>query len=314
MTKHSASELDPAIVEGLQIDPARTDVRSGSFSSKISTTTDGQTWHYFLKTSSEEDTANTRSTYWKNIYCWCITDDRLTGEYLALKAMHSIVPSLCPSAVAYGRLRNSPGSFLVIDYLDSGPSSRASEKGSGLSLAQKLARLHQTPAPVPKGQNTAFYGFPVPTFCGPRAQCNSYRRSWKDFFIENRLSSIRDACIANHGPEQQLTSLIDMTIDDVVPKLLDDAHLGGKTGIRPVLVHGDLWSGNHFAARIGGRGGMEEVIFDPSACYAHSEYVSSLSRFSTFIEFGTPTLCSNIRRNPPAKIKHPRDDTDREPR
>ena len=67
--------------------------------------------------------------------------------------------------------------------------------------------------------------------------------------------------------------MIDMTIENVVPKLLENGHLGGKAGIKPVLVHGDLWSGNHLVARIGGQGGMEEVIFDPSACYAHSEYV-----------------------------------------
>ena len=204
-----------------------------------------------------------------------VTNDGLAGEYTALKAIHSIVPSLCPSGTAYGRLRNSSGSFLVIDYLDFGTSSPASDGGSGLSLAQKLARLHQTPAPIPDGQNTAVYGFPVPTFCGPTAQRNSYYPSWKVFFSENRLRFIRDACTAKHGPEQELTSMIDMTIKNVVPKLLDDGHLGGKAGIKPVLVHGDLWSGNHLVARIGGQGGMEEVIFDPSACYAHSEYVSS---------------------------------------
>ncbi|KZV93157.1 Fructosamine kinase, partial [Exidia glandulosa HHB12029] len=34
--------------------------------------------------------------------------------------------------------------------------------------------------------------------------------------------------------------------------------------ITPVVVHGDLWSGN---ASVG-----SGQVFDPSACYAHSEY------------------------------------------
>ena len=105
----------------------------------------------------------------------------------------------------------------------------------------------------------------------PTAQRNTYCHSWKDFFTENRLRFIKEACIEIHGSESQLTSLIDKTIENVVPKLLDDNRLGGQAGIKPVLVHGDLWSGNSCTARIGGRGGMEEVIYDPSACYAQSE-------------------------------------------
>ena len=183
------------------------------------------------------------------------------------------MPSLCPSALAYGRLEDSFGNFLVTDYLDRSGKPGPDDEGSRLSLGEKLAKLHTAPAPVPQGHDTAVYGFPVPTFCGPTAQANSYYRSWKDFFIENRLRFIRDACVANHGPDQQLTDTIDKTVETVASRLLDDDHLGGELGIKPVLVHGDLWSGNQFTARIGGQGGMEEVIFDPSACYAHSESV-----------------------------------------
>ncbi len=39
-----------------------------------------------------------------------------------------------------------------------------------------------------------------------------------------------------------------------------------------MVVHGDLWSGNRGRGTIGADGGVEDVIFDPSSCYAHSEY------------------------------------------
>ena len=42
--------------------------------------------------------------------------------------------------------------------------------------------------------------------------------------------------------------------------------------VRDKTCHGDLWSGNNGRGRIGGKGPVEEVVFDPSACYAHSEY------------------------------------------
>jgi hypothetical protein len=55
----------------------------------------------------------------------------------------------------------------------------------------------------------------------------------------------------------------------VVPRLLGDGHLNG---VKPVIVHGDLWSGNASKGIIGGQGDVQDVIYDSSACYAHSEY------------------------------------------
>lgn len=40
----------------------------------------------------------------------------------------------------------------------------------------------------------------------------------------------------------------------------------------PVVIHGDLWSGNKGKGVIGGEGAVEEVVFDPSAVWGHSEY------------------------------------------
>jgi fructosamine-3-kinase len=66
--------------------------------------------------------------------------------------------------------------------------------------------------------------------------------------------------------------LIEDTCEKVVPRLLSDGHLGGKEGIKPVVVHGDLWSGNASRGVIGSAPGTEEVIFDSSASYSHSEF------------------------------------------
>jgi len=73
-----------------------------------------------------------------------------------------------------------------------------------------------------------------------------------------------------------------------VPRLLRDGHLGGEKGIMPVVVHGDLWSGNAGRGRIGGEGEVEEIVFDPSSCYAHSEYDLGIMRM--FGGFGAATM------------------------
>lgn len=152
-------------------------------------------------------------------------------------------------------------------------SARDGGEGSGMSFAKKLAKLHMTPAPTPQG-----FGFAVTTFCGSTPQKNDYKSSWAEFYAENRLRAIGRAIKENHGPDSSFATLLQKTADQVVPKLLGNGHLGGEHGIVPVLVHGDLWSGNKSRGTIGGKGGIEDVIFDPSSCYAHSEYELGIMR------------------------------------
>jgi fructosamine-3-kinase len=150
--------------------------------------------------------------------------------------------------------------------------SQSTEKGSILQLAEKLAVLHKTPAPIPEGQTQPVFGFPVTTCCGSTGQKNTYKSSWADFYAENRLRAILHACDESNGPDLELKSWVEKTISNVVYRLLGDDHLGGKEGIVPVIVHGDLWRGNQTRGRIGGQGEAGPVVFDPSASYAHSEY------------------------------------------
>lgn len=98
-----------------------------------------------------------------------------------------------------------------------------------------------------------------------------------------------------NGKDAELSKLVQRTINDVVPRLLGEGHLQSlnpETGewgdVVPVVVHGDLWSGNHGSGAFssyGGEGEVEEVVFDPSSCYAHSEFEFGIMRM--FGGFGT---------------------------
>jgi len=70
---------------------------------------------------------------------------------MSLNAIHAAVHSLGPRSHAYGEMSDTSDSyFLVTDFLDL--SARPSSgNGSGISLAQKLVKLHSTPAPTPEG-------------------------------------------------------------------------------------------------------------------------------------------------------------------
>ncbi|WEW61773.1 protein kinase [Emydomyces testavorans] len=242
------------------------------------------------------------------------------GEYASLNAIADVVPEMCPRGLAWGELEQEEGGggggwFLATEFLELGRG-RGVRRSREAGLARRLARLHCTRAPAPpsatergdcvvnvaekkkngpdgRGDDDGElqFGFPVPTFCGDVRQANEFRRSWAEFYAEQRLRSVLAESEKRNGADRALRELVEKVADTVVPRLLGDGHLGydkhgSGEGIVPVVVHGDLWSGNTGTGRIlrnksrhdddvdGGEGDEDvgDVVFDPSACYAHSEF------------------------------------------
>ena len=207
---------------------------------------------------------------------------------MSLNAINAAVPSLCPRSFGHGRFKSDPQtSFLVTDFLHL--TSRRSSKAPGPSLAQKLAKLHTTPAPVPDGYDKPMFGFPVTTCCGDTAQNNSYKETWADFYADNRLRFILREGEQNQGNDKEFHNLVETTVSKVVPRLIGEGHLNNGRGVIPVVVHGDLWSGNASVGIIGDKKGEpEDVVFDSSACYSHSEF--ELGIMKMFGGFGASFL------------------------
>ncbi|SPQ20617.1 5abdc0d3-5e2a-4e37-8ab9-dfa23d91c169 [Thermothielavioides terrestris] len=253
--------VDPAILEALGLEATSSKLVShggSSFSStlKLVATKNGEELTYFVKTGTGPD-----------------AEIMFRGEHASLNALHSADPSLhlCPRSHAHGAMRSSPGKFfLVTDFLDF---NSTAPDGTGLTLAAKLAKLHTTPAPIPKGFSKPMFGFPVPTCCGATKQDNTWTESWPEFYAEHRLRAVFREAVRKNGPDKELAEAVEKVASAVVPRLL-----GRLEGVVPVVVHGDLWSGNHGRGRIGGKGGVEEVVFDPSCVYGHSEYELGIMR------------------------------------
>lgn len=197
----------------------------------------------------------------------------LPGEHTSLNAIHNAVPTLCPQSFGHGKFAETPSKhFLVTHFLDL--SSRLSSSGSGgtSTLAQKIAKLHTTPAPTPQGYDKPQFGFPATTCCGDTPQDNSYKSSWADFYAQNRLMFILARSEKSNGPDPDLRKLVEATAQNVVPRLIGDEHLNNGKGVTPVVVHGDLWSGNASKGKLPGMDKPEDLVFDSSAVYAHSEF------------------------------------------
>jgi len=117
------------------------------------------------------------------------------------------------------------------------------------------------------------FGFPATTCCGDTPQDNSFKGSWADFYANNRLRFILRRAEKSNGMDKELHNFVETTASKVVPRLIGDDHLNNGKGVTPVVVHGDLWSGNASVGTIGAKGGdAEAVVYDSSACYAHNEY------------------------------------------
>jgi protein-ribulosamine 3-kinase len=196
----------------------------------------------------------------------------IQGEHASLNAVNEAIPSLCPRSFGYGRFESQPDtSFLVTEFLHL--TGRSASKSKAPSLASKLAKLHNTPAPIPEGYDKPMFGFPVTTCCGDTPQDNTFESSWADFYAEHRLRFILRRGEKAQGKDSTLHTLVEKTASRVVPRLLGDAHLNNGKGITPVVVHGDLWSGNASTGTIGDADGDPQgVVYDSSALYAHSEY------------------------------------------
>ncbi|KAI4275219.1 MAG: hypothetical protein L6R38_005916 [Xanthoria sp. 2 TBL-2021] len=200
-----------------------------------------------------------------------------TDEFESLSAIHKAVPSLCPRPLAHAKLTKSEGYFLLTEFIDMTATDHLQSSGS--SLAQKLAQLHSTPVPTSTRKfPNPVYGFHVPTYVGSTLRLNTRTPSWARFFTECRLRPAWRTMRRIHGTDTELQFLFGRVIQEVVPRLLRPGHLGGKEGIKPALVHGELWSGNKTRGSVGGKSGVEDVVFDPASFYAHSEYELGMMR------------------------------------
>lgn len=236
---------------------------------KVPNATGEEERQYFVKTSSTGKSA----------------EEMFRGEYESLNAIANSIPGFCPQALAWGQLEegNTKKYFLATEYLKlgGGMGRRTNQTNSNSnSLAARLGKLHTIPAPVDKQTGRRRFGFPVPTFCGDVKQPNTFRDSWVEFYAEERLLLVLATSEERNGRDAGLRDLVEKTAYDVVPRLLGDQHLGYNSqgegeGIVPVVIHGDLWSGNADWGRIVGSGRDDQpgdVVYDPSACYGHSEF------------------------------------------
>ncbi|KAI8458346.1 Fructosamine/Ketosamine-3-kinase [Phakopsora pachyrhizi] len=144
---------------------------------------------------------------------------------------------------------------MVTDYFNK--SNRCFSKKSETELAVKLSSLHDPKNPKNASPNGS-YGFNVPTFCGETEQVNKWEKDWMVFFREFRIKEL-----IRRIDDPEINSLAQPIYNQVIPFLLSDF----EPRPSPVIIHGDLWSGNVSLDEETG----QVFIYDPSSYYGHNE-------------------------------------------
>ena len=149
-----------------------------------------------------------------------------------------------PEVFAAKTVDDSPG-FLVLEYLEQSYSSADSDE----KLGRGLAMIHQF--------KHSQFGFYNNNYCGATLQNNTWNNNWIEFFRDNRLRFLLNL-IQKVRPlpaeERKIYEKLLEQIPDLIP---------GESV--PVLIHGDLWSGNYMITEKG------PALIDPAAYYADCE-------------------------------------------
>ena len=148
-----------------------------------------------------------------------------------------------PEVLAVKVIDATPG-FLVLEFLPAGGTQNSDEK-----LGKGLALIHQYSA--------GKFGFYHDNYCGETTQDNRWQNSWSDFFIQNRIKYLLGLIQQNRFLPVHEMKIYDQLLERI-PQLISEKST-------PVLIHGDLWSGNYMNTELG------PALIDPACYYADRE-------------------------------------------
>jgi len=156
--------------------------------------------------------------------------------------------------------------FLVLSYFET-------ENPTGYfwrNFGHSLAKLHQS--------SHDYFGLEEDNYIGSLAQVNTYKDTWEDFFIENRIQPLVKKAVDRQLLDRMHIKHFDafsVAFDQLIPKE------------KPALLHGDLWSGNLLC-------GLHQtpVFIDPAVYYGHREMDIAMTKMfggfdETFLDFYT---------------------------
>ncbi|KAF9502418.1 fructosamine kinase PKL/CAK/FruK [Pleurotus eryngii] len=182
--------------------------------------------------------------------------EQYEGEAESLKAMDAASPGLAPRVLASGKESTTGRPHFISQYKDLTHLTDSASRKLGQRLAQELHAY----------KSSSGFGFGVPTYCGATRLENGWFETWEACYSAMVGDLARQ--LRKKGKYAGLCEAVEEVRERVIPRLL------GSISVPPVLLHGDLWSGNTGTDRSTG----EPVIFDPASFYGHNEADLAIGR------------------------------------
>ncbi|HYG50901.1 MAG TPA: fructosamine kinase family protein [Flavobacteriales bacterium] len=164
-------------------------------------------------------------------------------EAAGLNLLKTLTSFKVPEVILWGETGDH--AFIIIEYLTKENNSLAFWKTFGHNLANMHKQTHDG------------FGLKHSNYIGSLHQSNTFKQSWADFFVSERLVPM--VSMAHQAGKLDVDTVkkfekLCFKMNDMFP---------AET---PALLHGDLWSGNYMCTR-----GDTPCIFDPAVYYGHRE-------------------------------------------
>ncbi len=172
--------------------------------------------------------------------------DLFRTEAWGLRALRAVNCIKVPQVLGWGIAGEQ--AYLILEFFT------LNQRGNWYLMGQQLAQMHRQS----QGQQ---FGWEENNYIGATPQINHWYADWADFFCTCRLEYQLRLAHQQGGRFAQAEKL-----------LLQVRQILNSTTVEPVLVHGDLWSGNVAFTSAG-----EPVIFDPAVYYGHREVDVAMS-------------------------------------
>lgn len=165
---------------------------------------------------------------------------------------------IVPEVITAREVNSTPG-FIVLEYLEPGGYFRDSDE----KLGAGLAAIHQ--------YTGSKFGFSNNNYCGATLQNNSQKDKWADFFRDNRLNFLLNLIQKERPLPAEEIKIYNKLLDNIFSLVPEESE--------PVLIHGDLWSGNYMNTARG------PALIDPAVYYADREMeMGIMTMFGGFSE------------------------------
>jgi fructosamine-3-kinase len=154
-----------------------------------------------------------------------------------------------PEIFYAGGIPGKDGGMIVLEWIETGPSSQTMEE----ALGRGIGELHQRRSPNGK------FGLEKDNYIGLLPQPNGWCETWTDYYLQRRLLPM----IQLAEERGRLTAERRRRLMRLADSL--DRWIPAKT--EPSLLHGDLWHGNWIAGTNG-----QPYLIDPAVFYGDREY------------------------------------------